>query len=154
MIQRVYSIDNLTVVDSGCNHPGLSDKCVTFEGGKHISEVNVCNYVEGGPVIWRLECGSCFTVLKIFDTYDEAIRAGKIMLFTRVYIMHRGMVLIITGILMTEFRYLVIVTTDTREHADQVMGERLNYDEDFGFDYTIDRAVEITSESKIIEREI
>jgi len=55
---------------------------------------------------------------------------------------------------MTEFRYLVIVTTDTREHADQVMGERLNYDEDFGFDYTIDRAVEITSESKIIEREI
>jgi len=77
MNQRVYSIDNLTVVDSGCNHPGLSDKCVTFEGGKHISEVNVCNYVEGGPVIWRLECGSCFTVLKIFDTYDEAIRAGK-----------------------------------------------------------------------------
>lgn len=78
MNQRVYSIDNLTIVDSGCcHHPGISDKCVTFEGGKHLSEVNLCNYIEGGPVVWRLECVSCLTVLKIFSTYDEAILAGK-----------------------------------------------------------------------------
>ena len=42
---------------------------------------------------------------------------------------------------MTEprrYRYEVIVLTDSRDHADQVMGERLGYDEDYGFDYTVE----------------
>lgn len=77
MDQRVYSIDNLTVVDSGCNHPETSEneKCVTFEGGKHLSEVNYSGEYFSKP--WRLECSSCMTVLKCFVLYDEAIRAGK-----------------------------------------------------------------------------
>jgi len=38
---------------------------------------------------------------------------------------------------MTDYRYSVIVTTDTREHANQVMVERINYDEEYGFDYQV-----------------
>ena len=35
------------------------------------------------------------------------------------------------------FVYTVRVTADTDEQADQVMAERLGYDEDYGFDYEI-----------------
>ena len=36
------------------------------------------------------------------------------------------------------FRYLVTVEAETAEQAEQVMTERINVDEDYGFDYTID----------------
>lgn len=36
------------------------------------------------------------------------------------------------------FHFLVTVTAETREEAEQVMAERINPDEDYGFDYTID----------------
>ena len=36
------------------------------------------------------------------------------------------------------WRYVVTVTTATREQADQVMAERIGYDEDYGFAYSID----------------
>ena len=39
---------------------------------------------------------------------------------------------------MIDFQYTVVVTTDTQEHADQVMAERVEHDEDYGFDYTIE----------------
>ena len=39
---------------------------------------------------------------------------------------------------MATYRYVVIVETDTEEHAGQVMAERIGPDEDYGFDYTID----------------
>lgn len=35
------------------------------------------------------------------------------------------------------FRYWVTVDAATQEEADQVMSERLNPDEDYGFDYTL-----------------
>lgn len=38
---------------------------------------------------------------------------------------------------MNEYSYIVTVRTDTPEHADEVMSERCNYDEDYGFDYQI-----------------
>ena len=37
-----------------------------------------------------------------------------------------------------KFRYIVEIDTDTQEHADEVMAERIGYDEDLGFEYTID----------------
>jgi hypothetical protein len=37
-----------------------------------------------------------------------------------------------------QFKFTVTVETDTQEHADQVMGERTGYDEDYGFDYQIE----------------
>ena len=69
--------DSIIITELDCNHPGLNEKCVIFEGGKHEPEVNCVNYGVADPVPWRLECGNCFTVLKIFTTYDEAIQAGK-----------------------------------------------------------------------------
>ncbi len=36
------------------------------------------------------------------------------------------------------FHFLVTVTAETRELAEQVMNERVNHDENLGFDYTID----------------
>jgi hypothetical protein len=36
------------------------------------------------------------------------------------------------------FHFLVTVETDTVEHAEQVMAERINPDEDYGFEYTVD----------------
>lgn len=38
---------------------------------------------------------------------------------------------------MTDYAVRFTISTDTFEHAQQVMGERLNHDEDLGFDYTI-----------------
>lgn len=38
------------------------------------------------------------------------------------------------------FNYVVTVETDTEEHADQVMVERLSLDDDYGFDYTVSYA--------------
>lgn len=35
------------------------------------------------------------------------------------------------------FRYYVTVECETAEEADTVMAERIGYDEDYGFDYTI-----------------
>ena len=39
---------------------------------------------------------------------------------------------------MPKFAYTVVVETATEELADRVMTERIGYDEDLGFDYTID----------------
>ncbi len=36
------------------------------------------------------------------------------------------------------FHFLVTVTAETRELAEQVMNERVNHDENLGFDYTVD----------------
>ena len=36
------------------------------------------------------------------------------------------------------FYFDVCVDTDTQEHAEQVMCERLGPDEDYGFDYQVD----------------
>lgn len=38
---------------------------------------------------------------------------------------------------MTTFEYVVHVDAATREQADQVMAERLNPDEDYGFPYAV-----------------
>ena len=38
---------------------------------------------------------------------------------------------------MTRYMYVVTVETDTQEHADQVMAERTDCDEWYGFDYRI-----------------
>jgi hypothetical protein len=38
---------------------------------------------------------------------------------------------------MAEHTFLVTVTADTEEQAAQVMAERINVDEDYGFEYTI-----------------
>jgi hypothetical protein len=35
------------------------------------------------------------------------------------------------------FTYTVVIGSDTQEQADQVMGERLGPDEDYGFEYQI-----------------
>ena len=37
-----------------------------------------------------------------------------------------------------KFLYHVIVDTDTKAHADHVLNERVYFEEDYGFDYTID----------------
>lgn len=39
---------------------------------------------------------------------------------------------------MKTFRYLVTVEAETVEQAEQVICERIMYDEDYGFDYSID----------------
>lgn len=57
----------LTVKLIGC-HKG----CALIKGGEHEPEVNPT-----GSGIWRLECADCATVLRLFDSYDEAIEAGK-----------------------------------------------------------------------------
>lgn len=36
------------------------------------------------------------------------------------------------------FYYLTFVTAESQEQADQVMAERLQPDEDYGFDYAVD----------------
>lgn len=38
---------------------------------------------------------------------------------------------------MPRFAFIVTVETDTADHADQVMAERLSHDEDYGFDYSL-----------------
>lgn len=38
---------------------------------------------------------------------------------------------------MSEFVYTVVVSADNKEQAEQVMRERLDHDEDYGFDYTL-----------------
>lgn len=38
------------------------------------------------------------------------------------------------------FTAIVTVTTDSQEHAEQVLSERLLHDEDYGFDYTVNYA--------------
>jgi hypothetical protein len=39
---------------------------------------------------------------------------------------------------MPEYKFMVTVECDTKEEADQVMGERLGCDEDYGFEYSVD----------------
>lgn len=39
---------------------------------------------------------------------------------------------------MNRYTYTVTVETDTAEHADIVMAERLSFDDDYGFRYTVD----------------
>jgi hypothetical protein len=38
---------------------------------------------------------------------------------------------------MKTYRFMVWVEADSAEQAEQVMAERINPDEDYGFDYTI-----------------
>lgn len=38
---------------------------------------------------------------------------------------------------MKDFTFAVVITADTREQAEQVMQERILFDEDYGFPYTI-----------------
>jgi hypothetical protein len=38
---------------------------------------------------------------------------------------------------MADFSYTVTVTAATKEEADQVIAERISFDEDYGFDYRI-----------------
>jgi hypothetical protein len=38
---------------------------------------------------------------------------------------------------MADYAYVVTVTADTEEQAAQVMAERINVDEDYGFEYTV-----------------
>lgn len=39
---------------------------------------------------------------------------------------------------MADFHYAVTVTAETKEQADMVMTERLNHEESYGFDYSIE----------------
>lgn len=39
---------------------------------------------------------------------------------------------------VSDYEYIVTVTAASREEADQVMAERIGYDEDYGFFYRID----------------
>lgn len=61
------NIKQLTVELLGC-HPF----CVEVVGADHRSEINPVGF----STDWRLECPGCTTVLKIFPTYEEAIRGG------------------------------------------------------------------------------
>ena len=65
----------ITIRPLGCRPEATQDhsKCVYFEGGDHHPEVNSLSMQ---PDKWRLECESCTTVLHIFDSYGEAIKAG------------------------------------------------------------------------------
>lgn len=36
-----------------------------------------------------------------------------------------------------EFKFVVTIDCETQEEADQVIAERISYDEDYGFPYTI-----------------
>lgn len=38
---------------------------------------------------------------------------------------------------MADFTFTVSVSCETQEQAEQVMSERLAYDEDYGFDYKL-----------------
>lgn len=38
---------------------------------------------------------------------------------------------------MQKYRYVVVVEAETQEQADQVIAERVYYDEDYGFYYQI-----------------
>lgn len=40
--------------------------------------------------------------------------------------------------MLNEYIYIVTVTAETQEHANQVMAERIEPDEDYGFDYIIE----------------
>lgn len=44
---------------------------------------------------------------------------------------------------MIRFTYTVVVETPRRDQADQVMAERIGYDEDYGFEYRIGLAPEM-----------
>ena len=37
-----------------------------------------------------------------------------------------------------EYTYTVVIKTETKEQADQVLHERIGYDEDHGFPYSIE----------------
>ena len=39
---------------------------------------------------------------------------------------------------MTKFAFVVTVECETLDQAEQVVVERLGYDEDYGFEYTLD----------------
>jgi hypothetical protein len=39
---------------------------------------------------------------------------------------------------MSEFTYTVVVTAENKEQADDVMIQRINYDDDYGFDYQVE----------------
>lgn len=43
-----------------------------------------------------------------------------------------------SGVTMPDFHFVVVVTCETMEQAEQVMMERILHDEDYGFDYEID----------------
>ena len=39
---------------------------------------------------------------------------------------------------MNEYHFVVTVTCETRKQAEEVLAERIGYDEDYGFRYEID----------------
>ena len=39
---------------------------------------------------------------------------------------------------MSEFTYTVVVTAENKDQADYVMMARINYDDDYGFDYQVE----------------
>ena len=39
---------------------------------------------------------------------------------------------------MSEFTYTVVVTAENKDQADYVMMTRINYDDDYGFDYQVE----------------
>ena len=39
---------------------------------------------------------------------------------------------------MSKFTYTVVVTAENKEQADDVMIQRINYDDDYGFDYKVE----------------
>ncbi len=45
---------------------------------------------------------------------------------------------------MARFTVTVVIDTDSAEHAHDVIRERIGYDEDLGFDYTIDTLSDLT----------
>lgn len=52
---------------------------------------------------------------------------------------------------MSRFTFTVQVETDTLTHAEQVMGERLGPDEDYGFDYTVE-VVDVPADALALDR--
>lgn len=55
---------------------------------------------------------------------------------------------------MTDYIYTVTVNTDTYDHAEQVMSERLGPDEDYGFDYTVEWKGDVSAELEAVRAQI
>ena len=53
---------------------------------------------------------------------------------------------------MSKFTYAVVVTTENKDQADYVMMSRINYDDDYGFDYQVEIDENIIDVGSLIER--
>ena len=47
-----------------------------------------------------------------------------------------------------KYYFIITVDTDTEDHADQVIAERVLHDENYGFNYTIDYEHHVNDERK------